>query len=499
MITSNQPNAAKLLSSLRNTGYDSYTALEDIIDNSIDAGARNIGVSIETADKDIRITISDDGLGMSEKVLDEALKLGSETEKNEISDLGKYGMGLCTASISIAKKLEVITKRDGDNYWYSRQDLDEVVKLNDFKKESHAATKEEMALFKKLVPSGHGTIVVLSKTDRISNSNTTIFAGTLAREIGRIFRKFIAAGISINVNGKKITSNDPLMEDAKGTRIYSDEEYEVPTSAGREKVCVKIAILPKFNDELEEEMQMNTRTQGFYILRNNREIESGVTLDVFKRHNRFNRLRMELYFTSNLDNEMGVRFSKDGVTPNQAIKDYLKKEIGGQVASISKMLEKPKNADKAKEVDHDQSALVISKKAKLLITPDPGPIGRIPRSDKGGNHTKVGEGKSETETRNEQKESRMSVRFETLTMGRNGTLYDCYQEGKIIVIQWNVNHPFYEKLILANRDRKDVTAGIDYLVYGLASAELKTISDDNIGLINTIKSIMSANLSSLLS
>jgi hypothetical protein len=500
MSIKNHPNAGKLLSSLRNTGYDSYTAVEDIIDNSIDAGARNINIAINMIEKDLCIIISDDGSGMNEEILDEALKLGSATEKDEMSDLGKYGMGLCTASISMSKRLEVITKQSNGSFLYSSQDLDEIVKADDFIKEMGQANKDQIELFKKHVKEDHGTIIILSKIDRVSNTNYTIFANILSKEIGRIFRKFIEAGINFYVNNKKVTSVDPLMVNVKGTQIYSDEEYEIPYQNRKDKIRVKVAILPDMNEALEKEMKLNISSQGFYVIRNNREIASGLTLDVFKKHNDFNRLRIELSFTSNLDNEMGVRFTKDGVSPNQAISDFLKQEIGGQVASIRKMSLESKKADKSQEIDHSESASVIAKKSKLLITPEKVIEKRGPRVNVTDRVTKP----SDPDHERIPKETKISsnglgARFETLSMGREGSMYDCYQEGKVIVIRWNVDHPFYEKIILVNKDRKDLTAGIDFLIYALASAELKTINDDNTELISTIKSIMSSNLRALLS
>jgi len=501
MLTSNHPNAGKLFSSLRNTGYDSYSAVEDIIDNSIDAGARNINVTTGTVEKDFRIIIADNGSGMNESILDEALKLGSKTQKDELSDLGKYGMGLCTASISMAKKLQVITKQSDSDYLYSSQDLDEVIKADEFVKELRKATKEEISLFKENVQGETGTVVILSKIDRISNTNLTIFANTLAKEMGRIYRKFIEAGIKFSINKNVIRAVDPLMTNDKNTQIYSDEEYEIPSNKGKEKIRIKIALLPDVNEALEKELKMNILSQGFYIVRNNREIANGLTLNVFKKHNDFNRLRMELSFTSDLDNEMGVKFTKDGVSPNQAIADFIKKEVGGQIISIRKMITKLRISDKSKEIDHEASASVIAKKSKLLITPDKVIEKREPKTPKDKPTDRL---KGETERDRTPKETKTSpnglgARFETLSMGKEGALYDCYQEGKIIVIQWNVDHPFYEKIVLENKDRKEITAGIDFLIYALASAELKTTNDDNTILISNIKSIMSANLRALLS
>jgi hypothetical protein len=501
MLIQNQPNAAKLLTSLRNTGYDSYAAIEDIIDNSIDAGARNIKIIVNTVEKEHRIIIADDGSGMNKEILDEALKLGSKTEKDEQSDLGKYGMGLCTASISFSRRLEVLTKQADGSYLFSSQDLDEIVDKNDFLKELRDANKEEIALFEKIVGTDHGTIVKLGKIDRLSNTNLTIFAATLSKEIGRIYRKFIQSNIAFYINDKKVEGSDPLMLDHKGTKIYSDEVYGLPTKNGKDKVQIKVVILPDVNTELEKDLKMNIHSQGFYVLRNNREIAKGETLDVFKKHNDFNRLRMELSFAANLDDEMGVKFSKDGISPNQAITDFIKQEIGGQIESIRRMFLKEKVADKSKEISHEESAAVIAQKAKLLITPKPIIEKREPRSDvdvrERPQSTSTGEPRTPKKTH--LSTNGLGARFETLSLGRLGALYDCYQEGKVIVIQWNVDHPFYERIILMNKDRKDVTAGIDYLVYALASAELKTANDDNTELLITIKSIMSTNLRALLS
>ncbi len=501
---SNHPNAAKLISSLRNTGYDSYAAVEDIIDNSIDAHARSIKVVVEHEKKDLRITIADNGTGMSEAVLDEALKLGSITDKEEVSDLGKFGMGLCTASISMARKLEVITREKGAEHLYSCQDLDIIIKLDEFKKIGpDRATKDQAQFFKDLAGE-HGTVIVLSNIDRLSDTNTAQFASKLSRDIGRIYRKFIEAGIDFSVNGKKVELIDPLLLTNKGTKVYSDEVYDLPetaTGAKNEKIRVKIALLPDSSSEEARLNGWNVRNQGFYVLRNNREIAAGESLDVFSKHNDFNRLRMELSFSATLDNEMGVRFSKDGVEPNQVIADFLKQEIGGQVKSIRSMLLKNKRSEDSVGVDHTSSEAVIAQKAKLLITPEAQVEKRGPRKE---TREAAATTPQSTKDRENFRQTRTSpkglgARFETAAMGKEGTLYETYQEGKIIIIRWNTDHPFYDRVILANRDSKDIISAIDYLIFALASAELKNSNDDNVELMANLKSVMSTNLRSLLS
>lgn len=89
ILSSNPPNAAKLIASLRHSGYDNYTAIEDLIDNSIDADAKFIRIIAEHEDGVPRILIYDNGTGMDSRTLDEAFKLGSDTPKTS-KQLGKF-------------------------------------------------------------------------------------------------------------------------------------------------------------------------------------------------------------------------------------------------------------------------------------------------------------------------------------------------------------------------------------------------------------------------
>lgn len=503
----NQPNAAKLITSLRNTGYDSYAAIEDIIDNSIDADARIIKITVENNNKELRVIIADNGIGMDELVLDEALKLGSITDRNEVSDLGKFGMGLCTASISMSRKLEVITKQKESNCLYSCQDLDVIIKLNEFKKIGPIpAGKEEAELFGRLIGGEHGTVIVLSNIDHLSDNNVSQFASKLHKDIGRIYRKFINAKIKFFINEKEVQAIDPMMEDNSETKIYSDDTYEVPMGDGEKKqgtIRVKLVMLPDVNKELEKDMKMNIRSQGFYILRNQREIAHGQSLDVFVKDNYYNRIRGEIYFDATLDKEMGVRFSKDGVNPSQAVKDFLKRVLGGQFSSIKNSILEGKRSGEESILDHAGSEAVIAQRQKLLITPEVKIEKRKVKESAGDTVENTGK-RVDHHDRKNFKESKLSptgmgARFDTLAMGKESILYQAEQVGKIIVIRWNSDHPFYDRVMLANKDNKSLTNAIDYLIYALASAELMNTKDESVELMINLKSVMSTNLRALLS
>jgi hypothetical protein len=91
------------------------------------------------------------------------------------------------------------------------------------------------------------------------------------------------------------------------------------------------------------------------------------------------------------------------------------------------------------------------------------------------------------------------VRFESVMLGASGPIYEAEQVGRVIVIQWNIDHPFYQRFILERKDDQTLRTSVDFLVYSLATAELTTLNDDNFETIQNIKSVMSSNLRSLLS
>src|SRR5215510_9715038 len=122
-LVENPPNARRTIEALREMGYDSYSSVLDLIDNSIDAEAKEIQVDIGDHDGDIVITIQDKGYGMEEQTLSESLRLGSETER-DTADLGKFGMGLVTASIGLSRMVEIYTQQEGGIALYGGFDLD---------------------------------------------------------------------------------------------------------------------------------------------------------------------------------------------------------------------------------------------------------------------------------------------------------------------------------------------------------------------------------------
>ncbi len=325
----NKPNAEKLLESLRYLGYDNILAIGDIIDNAIDADAQEIRINVERKpDSSFVIQIADNGTGMAEYILDQASRLGSETPRSPSTDLGRFGMGLVTASLSMGRRLTIISRVAGSEMLANVTDIDHMVRANEFIKEYFGpARKEDAQLFRDLLSnSASGTVVQLSKTDGFTRKYTRAFEKELHRYIGQVYRMFIRAGRKFLVNGTEVPIHDPLWIEQKA-EIFSDEIYNLKFTnvEGQEKeepIRIRLIILPdQGSAHLNGKAGFNVLRSGLYILRNNREIAAAQLLGLNKlsRHPDFIRFRGEIFITGRLDEAFGIEFTKRDVKPTQSV------------------------------------------------------------------------------------------------------------------------------------------------------------------------------------
>ena len=99
------------MTSLRDIGYDLPSAVADLVDNSVDAGATTVQITVGRGGGTSFIRIADDGCGMTDRVLDEAMRYGSGVDYSTGS-LGQFGLGLKTASLSQCRRVLVASKTD---------------------------------------------------------------------------------------------------------------------------------------------------------------------------------------------------------------------------------------------------------------------------------------------------------------------------------------------------------------------------------------------------
>jgi hypothetical protein len=480
-------------------------AIADIVDNSLDAEAQNIWIKIWTEKHEFKVTIADDGVGMDKKTLDQALRLGSLTERNAVSDLGKFGMGLVTAGISLARRTTVVTRQNG-TCLSSVVDLDEVIQANTFCKAFGEANEDERKLLLRFLGEGSsGTVVFFENCDGIKNQNVSAFANTLKKHLGRIHRYFLQAGKKIYVNDEAVEMIDPLELNHPETTVFSDEEYPVSVKIKgderTEKIRVRIALIPEDTAGGERQIALALKNQGFYILRNNREIKMADTLDAFTKHNDFNRMRGEVFLSGELDEIIGIDFTKREVVFNQSFKDQLLKALAPQCSTIKKQ---EKGRHKIKESDevlelHQEAEKYIDQKAKLLVLPKTEIEKRSLATKSSGERTEPEPQRTRGHFRQTQKSEATRVKFDCASYGPNGPIYECDLRGRAVIITWNIDHPFYQRFILDQRSDGRLVTAVDYLVYSMASAELTLWNDENVDMISNFKSIMSANVRTLLS
>lgn len=504
----NTPNASKLMESLRYSGYDNNIALSDLVDNSLDANATSIEVNINLdSKKDVSIIISDDGIGMDEKTLGQALRLGSATHRNIESDLGRFGMGMVTASISIAKRIEVYTKQINGHALTSIMDLDEMAKNNNFNVYREKSTLEEIKFAQHHGLKDSGTILVLKKCDKLTKPNILEFTDSLKKDLGETYRYFLRSGKKISVNKSMVEIVDPMWTDGALTEeykqkseIFSDERYEIKIDGTdkKEAFTVKIYILPKFDQVIMRKLKIGIGNQGFYILRNYRQISRADDLGrIWNKDPHLNNIRAEIIFSGTLDLAMGINYTKHSIKPIQAVIDKLQNDIMPQIQTLAGRNKKDTSRKSAKDINFSEAEKIISQKNKLLDKADtnkkgkPTPINPVVKRPK----TKVEE---EVIKRGRPSLANLA-KFENHSFGITGSIFEVEKQGKITIIQWNIDHPFYERFLIEYKDNADLVNAVSFLAYSLGESKLKYSSDDTYEMLENIMSTISTNLRVLLS
>ena len=231
-----EPVAAAL--ALRDTPYNSTAhALAEIVDNSIDARAKDVDILIMNkrestpSGQSVRavrgLAVADNGQGMAPEVLAQALVVGGRpSEGNGIRRrIGKYGVGLPTSSLSQCQRVDIWSWTNGvDSAWRCHLDIEEVTSGNVRVPVPSQGVPPDFWLKQTrhdIQDSRTGTLVVWSKLDRVDWRTSRTTMERVEEEVGRIYRDFIRDGqVSLvmqpfnddgsNEQGKEVRPNDPL-------------------------------------------------------------------------------------------------------------------------------------------------------------------------------------------------------------------------------------------------------------------------------------------------
>ena len=334
------PRAGAMLEALRGLGYSTAGAIADIVDNSISAGARNVDIAFAWSGAESRVSVLDDGRGMDDAALERAMTLGDKSPlaNRDPDDLGRFGMGLKTASFSQCRRLTVSTIKDGERCCL-RWDLDELA--NDpgggwLLFESPAAGSEAYAR----VPEGRsaGTLVLWEAMDRIVTKAFTPnhfldLADDVQQHLAMVFHRLIEGPrprIRLSMNGRHVAPWDPFM---------SGQSWESPlakrtTDGGA--ICVRCHVLPHKDRLSQDEFQRNAgpagwaAQQGFYVYRNERLLVAGGWLGLgqgraWNREEAFRLARIQLDIPNTADAAWKIDIRKSTARPPVSLRPWLTK------------------------------------------------------------------------------------------------------------------------------------------------------------------------------
>ncbi|MEP0961039.1 MAG: ATP-binding protein [Roseobacter sp.] len=334
-----EPDAAALIESLRDIGYTMPTAVADIVDNSLTANASHISIRVNADPDHAAVAVIDDGDGMSASELLEAMKPGSRTptETRHKHDLGRFGLGLKTASFSQCRRLTVVTSRKGVRstaIW----DLDLVVKKNAWIVERR--NSDEDIRYADLVGTD-GTLVLWEKLDRagleLGDQTLLRLLDETSKHLELVFHRFMKSepghgAIIFNVNGHKLEPSDPFAEWHDATIRQPQDRRQV---AGGTAV-IQAFILPHRNKVMSETewkrmglAEGHMRSQGFYLYRNRRLIRHATWFRMAPQHRLTQLARVKIDIGNESDAAWKIDVLKASASPPPALRNHLRQMIEG--------------------------------------------------------------------------------------------------------------------------------------------------------------------------
>lgn len=330
------PDAA-LMESMRAVGYSLPTAIADIIDNSIAAGARKIEVQFGGGLSPY-VTIFDDGIGMSRSTLRVAMRLGGHSQKQRIAtDLGRFGLGLKTASLSQCRSLTVVSKHQGVTEAVA-WDLDRLAETGEWT--LLALSSDEIAEIpdhNRLQSVDSGTIVAWTKMDRFSGPGHANGAGLDAEmvdvyeHVSLVFHQFLSGDhphprIAISINGRAVEPSDPFLALSPRTQKSPFESIDVEGVP----IGVQAFTLPYLNKMTSTDRQRAgvrhglRETQGFYVYRAGRLVVWGTWFRLMRRADASKLTRVKVDVPNDLDYLWSLDIRKSSAVPPRALRERLR-------------------------------------------------------------------------------------------------------------------------------------------------------------------------------
>jgi len=512
------PDPSRIMEGLRDTGYEFNTAVADIIDNSITASAKTVNIDISCSPVgEIVMYLSDDGCGMTLDELKNAMKYGSQKRPNPAS-LGKFGLGLKTASTAFCRCLSVISRGSDGLINKVQWDLDYVSETASWSLRHLDPTEDEKDFLIDTIGEGTGTLVVWEKIDRLLKKANSLASmkkdldkilEDLRFHISMVYQRFLdstdarAPNTSIYLNGRKVEAWDPFCKSENYTELVAKDDLVIEIGGIEAPLSMRAYLIPRKDEfsspEAASKARVSNDMQGFYTYRENRLIHYGDWMKMYTNEPHGTLLRVELSFNHELDDAFNVDIKKSRILLNEDLFKYIKDQFlpsPRRAADERYRTGVRKNVEKSKESTHEASNKNIGSKAnsvensKLEIVDEKSGTVQVTNSNGSFITNKISIKKS-NETN--------LCRVNPVPSLEDGTLWRPAIINGQHGVEINMSHPFYQKIYYPIRQQNVLVTGIDALLWSLAEAETSVFNQETQDLFDDLRQLTSRALKRLIS
>jgi hypothetical protein len=494
-----QPDPERVIEGLRDTGYQLETAIEDIIDNSIAADATKIAIELKMDHSGaVEVYIADNGYGMSHADLIDAMKYGSKVRPNPKS-LGKFGLGLKTASTAFCRRLSVISKASGSKeYHKATWDLDHVAEKNKWLLQESKPEPSEIQYLTRIINGNNsGTLVIWQKVDRLLR-DYSIPGGTHAKRaleqiadhlidhVAMVFQRFLdesddrEATIEITIDNRKVIPHDPF---CKGESTVLAGEERVPVEIGGEtkgEFVIRAYVIPnkwEFSSvQARQNSRLSNESQGIYVYRENRLIHGPAWMRIYAKEPHLSLLRVEFSFDHTLDEVFNIDIKKSRILLNDDLYKWLKDTFLPPCRRAAEQRyrsgKRQTDAETAANL-HDSSNANIGEKEEEVSESTVEIVNPVTNEVQVTN--KYGTTRSIIKIVAPKKPGEVHVQA-VPTIEGNLLWEPCLIEShKAVTI--NMGHPYYSRVYLPNKNSDVTIQGLDSLLWALCEAEFSTMNE----------------------
>lgn len=332
-----------MMESIRAIGYDPGAAIADLVDNSISAKAERIDILYPPGDAGSPIPgaigIQDDGIGMTRDELLAAMCMGAKrpTQERRADDLGRFGLGLKTASLSQCKRLTVVSRTRGSSWAAMQWDIERVIAANKWTiLQLNPAEISRLPMAEEFLARPQGTMVLWEEIDRFVRGQ-----GDLEREFTRqmghvrdhlalVFHRFLGGDlrrVTITMNRTALPKFDPFLT----SRSTFGGQETIPSGAPtNSSITIRPYTLPHISNMTREEISLlgpdqgYEQDQGFYVYRAGRLLVRGTWFRMAPRQASRQYTRIQVDVPNSLDHAWSLDIKKSAATPPLEVRERLK-------------------------------------------------------------------------------------------------------------------------------------------------------------------------------